>query len=176
MERGSIKVVFIYVVIAISVLITFYVTLPKETVKIYLLPFIALAAVMGTGLVYWAINSTPEKIKRKIKKITQLVTHESAEVLKDLYLEIYNLYMRLSDKHKAKYYPHVVRIRKHLESHMQAEKTLQTLLHETEGKTLPQLKSIYEQIYAHFQKLPHKVQGKYYAKIVHLRQQLENGK
>ena len=112
----------------------------------------------------------------------ELILHEPGELLKDLYMDIYNLYMELSENHQPKYYQKVVGIRKRLETHMQAEKKLNTLLHEaekmkeTDKKSMSELKTLYDQVYANFQKLPQKVQTKYYTHIVQLRQKLENGK
>ena len=182
MKRGSMTVVIVYIILVISAFITIFFISPTDEFKIYSLPLLALAAVTGTALVYWAMSSTHFKLNKKLKHMEELILHEPGELLKDLYMDIYNLYMELSENHQPKYYQKVVGIRKRLETHMQAEKKLNTLLHEaekkeeTDKKSMSELKTLYDQVYANFQKLPQKVQTKYYTPIVQHRQKLENGK
>jgi amino acid transporter len=175
MERGSIATFFIYIGIVISGLVVFYLVASEEY-KVLFLPFLALFTVIAIVLFIWMIHSTPYKLNKKLVKIRKIIFHEPLEILKKLYGEIYDLYMRLSDRHKPKYYHKVVAVRHKLEEHMQSEKEVATLLHKAEGKSITELKGLYNNLYVHFTKLPHKVQGKYYARIVHLRQKMEQGK
>ena len=175
MERGSTTVLFIYFVLAFSALALIYLLVPAETVKLIFLPSVAAVAMVGALLVVFHVVSPHEKLKRRLRKMSTLVLHEPAEVLKDLYMEIYNLYLRLSHRHQKKYYPHVMGIRKKLEEGMHAEQILETLFIKADKQNMIELKKTYDELYVHFKKLPQKLQGKYYAHLVHLRQKLENG-
>lgn len=175
MERSPITAFFMYVVIVVSGLLLFYLLAPVNYLTYFFLPLVALVTVIGVIFLIWALHSTPETLKRKINKILKIIFYESLEVLKVHYLDILNLYLKLSDRHKPKFYPKIVDIKEKLESHFQTEKNVRTLLHQAEGKALADLKQIYDKLYPEFSKLPHKVQGQYYAHLVHLRQKMEKG-
>ena len=175
MERGPITAFFIYIVIVVSGLITFYLVAPEDYRTYFFLPLVAAVTIIGVLLLVWALHSTPETLRRKINHLLKIIFYETLEVLKVHYMDILNLYLKLSDKHKPKFYPKRVDIKEKLESHFQTEKNVRTLLHQAEDKALADLKKIYDELYQEFSKLPHKVQGQYYAHLVHLRQKMEKG-
>ena len=111
-----------------------------------------------------------------MKKLRPLLGEEATEVLKDGYMGVYNLYMKLSEKHKQNFYTKVTKVREHIEEQLKAEKKIEHLMEDETKGDLKERKQRYLDMYHHYQKLPAKVQKKYYSHIVHLRDQLERGK
>ncbi len=137
----------------------------------------SIAALLIFGGVYasWYLASPRNKLKRKLRKISPLLGEESHDVLKAGYLEIYHLYLRLSEGHKQNYYGKVTKLREKLEEQLKAEKKVQELLEDHSGDIKEQ-KETYLLAYKQYQKLPEKVKKTYYPDLVHFRDQLEREK
>jgi parallel beta-helix repeat protein len=137
----------------------------------------SLAAVLIFGGVYasWYLTSSRNKLKRKLRKITPLLGEESHDILKAGYLDIYHLYLKLSEGHKQNYYSKVTKLREKLEDQLKAEKRIQELLEDRTGDIKEQ-KETYLLAYKQYQKLPEKVKKTYYPDLVNFRDQLERGK
>ena len=176
MERGSTTLLLIYAIIAVGVGTAFALIAPPETVQLWLLPLLATIIVIGVALLVLHIISHHQRLRRKLRKMAALIVVEPTETLKNLYLEIYHLYLSVSHRHQKRYYPVVLGIRKRLEEGMQTEKRMEYLFEEVQKKSLSAAIKMYEEIQVLFRKLPQKSQGKYYAKLIHLRQKLEVGK
>jgi parallel beta-helix repeat protein len=139
--------------------------------------FASIAALLIFGGVYasWYLTSSRNRIKRKLRKIAPLLGQESHSVLKTGYLDIYHLYLKLSEGHKQNYYSKVTKLREKLEDQLKAEKQVQELLENRKGDIKEQ-KETYMLAYKQYQKLPEKVKQKYYSDLIHFRDQLERGK
>ena len=137
----------------------------------------SIAALLVFGGVYasWYLTSPRNRIKRKLRKIHPMLGQESHDILKTGYLEIYHLYLKLSEGHKQNYYSKVTKLREKLEDQLKAEKQVQELLENRKGDIKEQ-KEQYLEAYQEYQKLPEKVKKKYYPELVHFRDQLERGK
>jgi parallel beta-helix repeat protein/cysteine-rich repeat protein len=137
----------------------------------------SLAAVLIFGGVYasWYLSSSRNRLKRKLRKITPLLGEESHDILKAGYLDIYHLYLKLSEGHKQNYYSKVTKLREKLEDQLKAEKRIQELLEDRTGDIKEQ-KETYLLAYKQYQKLPEKVKKTYYPDLVNFRDQLERGK
>jgi len=84
MKRGSMTVVIVYIILVISAFITIFFISPTDEFKIYSLPLLALAAVTGTALVYWAMNSTHFKLNKKLSSIGNKKTSETAKIEEEI--------------------------------------------------------------------------------------------
>jgi len=115
-------------------------------------------------------------LRRRLRKLGPMVSEESADLLKGEYLGIYKLYGKLSEKHKANFYSKVTQLRENIEGQLKAEKKIEELLQNENNGDIKEQKKNYLGIYGQYQKLPAKVQQKYYPHIVSLREQLEQGK
>jgi len=137
----------------------------------------SLAALLVFGGVYasWYLSAPRNRLKRKLKQVRPLLDNETNEVLKENYLGIYGLYMKLAEKHKPNYYAKVTKLREKIEDQLKAEKKLQELLGNQVGEIKEQ-KEKYLQAYQHYQKLPAKAKQKYYPDLVNFREKLEKGK
>ena len=138
----------------------------------------SLLAVFLIGGIYslWFFGATNNRLRRRLRKLGPMVSEESADLLKGEYLGIYKLYGKLSEKHKANFYSKVTQLRENIEGQLKAEKKIEELLQNENNGDIKEQKKNYLGIYGQYQKLPAKVQQKYYPHIVSLREQLEQGK
>jgi hypothetical protein len=147
-----------------------------EEIPVKLVAFGSLALLLGFGgiAVYWQFGTTSNRLRRKLKKIHPLIPEESSHILKDDYLGIYNLYLKLSEGKKQNFYGRVSKLREKLEDQLKNEKKMEELFQNVKGD-LKQQKKVYLEINQQYQKLPFKVQKKYYPRIIRLREKLEKG-
>ena len=104
-----------------------------------------------------------------------MLNEESHSVLKEGYLEIYNLYLKLSEGRKQNFYGKVTKLREGIEVQLKAEKKVQELLGSRKGDISDQKKQ-YLEAYKEYEKLSEKIKKKYYPDLVNFRDQLERGK
>jgi parallel beta-helix repeat protein len=145
-------------------------------VRTLALSSLALLAVFGGIFAYWQFAYGPNRLRRKLKKIVPLLDEESSEVIKGKYLGMYNLYLKLSESHKQNFYSKLTDLREKVEVQLKAEKKIGELIQQENKGNIEDQKERYLAMYQNYQKLPGKVQQKYYQHIVHLKEQLERGK
>ena len=146
-----------------------------EMIKKILL--VALVVVVLLSIVVLSIEFSrgPHRLRAKIREIEPLLSQESAEMLKDKYVHIYELYMKLPEKWKQNFYAKVSGIRERVEEQLKAEKKLVFLLEQSDKAPVSEWKPLYIQLYASFQKLPQQVQGHYYTRVIALKEKLGKG-
>ncbi|MFC1686819.1 hypothetical protein ACFL0E_00495 [Nanoarchaeota archaeon] len=142
--------------------------------EIFVLSLIAVIVIFSIIFVYFEFVYPPVRLKRKLSKIEMLIEEEPIELLKSKYDGIYNLYLKLSEIKKKKYYPSIIWLREKIESYIQAEKEIEELFEKASRlRGFKQQKQMYVNINALYNKLPPKNQEKYYQRILHLREKLE---
>jgi len=145
-------------------------------VRTLTLSSLALLAIFGGIFAYWQFAYGPSRLRRKLKQIVPLLDEESSEVIKGKYLGMYNLYMKLSEPHKQNFYSKLTDLREKVEVQLKAEKKIGELIQQEHCGSLEEQKERYLEMHQNYQKLPGKVQQKYYQHIIHLKEQLERGK
>jgi len=135
---------------------------------------VLVALVLGI-LVYWQFARPYNRLKRKLSRLLPMLVDGTSEQLKSNYLDVYNLYLKLSDKHKQNFYSRITRIREEIEDHLKAENAVKQMLDKAHDGDIDDQKMNYLTLYKQYQKLPATVQKKYYANIVQLRDRLERG-
>ena len=143
--------------------------------KIITLVSSSLVFITGLFLLYWNLFYPPNRLRSKLVQLGPLLSEEPAEKLKENYLEIYSLYLKLSETHKQNFYGRIEKLRQTIEEQLKIEKKLEELFQKITTLDLPQQKQVYLEIYQYYQKLPQKMQGYYYPQIIQLREQLEKG-
>ncbi len=131
--------------------------------------------IIGLTVIFWDFFSPANRLRRKIHKISLQLNHQSLDWLKNNYLDAYDLYLNLPEKKKTYFYPQLMELREKIENCISCEKEVEWHFHDVDEKNLAEQKEIYEKIYDHYQQLPEKVQQKYYAQLVQLRDHLERG-
>lgn len=137
--------------------------------------FLSLLFLIVMIIVYWEFANTPNRLRRELRKIALHLDDASTESLKKHYLLAYNLYLKLSSKHKQNFYTKITKIREEIESYMVAEKKVQDGLSKAHKGGIDEQRNNYHQIYLNYQKLPKNLKEKYYGEIVRLRERLERG-
>ncbi len=125
-------------------------------------------------LVVWEFSAA-NRLRRALKKMAPLIDSEPSEAVKNSYLQIYNLYLKLSEKRKRNFYTRVNSLRERIEEHLKNEKEIERLFQEADKGGIAEQKKTYLKMYKAYEKLPQKVQHQYYPRIVQLRDRLERG-
>ncbi|HLC88461.1 MAG TPA: hypothetical protein VJG49_00325 [Candidatus Nanoarchaeia archaeon] len=178
-KRGSAASIILLILIALTLGVVIYLLLQPgaeegSSMRTTLLSVILVTVVVLVWYIAWEF-STPNRLRRMIKKITPLLDSEPTDEVKRLYLKIYNTYMKLSEKKKQNFYSRVNSLRGSLEEHLQNEMELERLLQTTDKGSIEDQKEKYLKIYAIYEKLPRKIQNQYYPQVVQLRDRLERG-
>ena len=116
----------------------------------------------------------PKKMDKLLKKVSSTTKDGSIEDLKEGYNGIHSLYNRLSSKHQDKYKSQVNSVRTNIEKKMKNGKKIEKMLQDNSG-TVEEKRIKYDQMFEVYQRLPRQEQKKYYAQIMHVRENLEKG-
>lgn len=179
-RQGSSASIIILILIALTLSAAVYLLLQPgaeegSSMRVILFTIITVTAVVLVWYIVWEFSAA-NRLRRMLKKTSQKVDSEPTDEVKRLYLKIYALYMKLSEKKKQNFYVKVSSLREQLEEELQNEKELERLLKKTEKGSIEEQKESYLSLFAVYEKLPRKVQGQYYPQIVQLRDRLERGK
>lgn len=179
-KHGSSASIFLLVLIAITLAVTFYLLLQTEptaeesSLQPLLFSIIGVTVLALILCFAWEFSAA-NRLRKALNKISPRINQVSIEAVKKEYLRIYGLYMKLSEKKKQNFYAKVNSLRENLEEQMQNEKELDRLLQEEVRGSIDEQKKKYLQMYALYEKLPRQLQEQYYPKIVQLRDRLERG-
>lgn len=176
MERGIIAIIFVLILSVLGEMAAYFLTDKEGFVVIILSTVLLLAIVVFLFVPLWYALASHHRLNRKLKKFLKLVNVETLLTLKELYLEIYTIYLKVSESRKHQYYPLVIEARNKLEEHLQHNKKVETVLSQVEKKSVKEMKKIYDEAYQLFLKLPQKMQSLHYPGLIGLRQRLEGGK
>ncbi|MEK6809807.1 MAG: hypothetical protein AABY40_03975 [Nanoarchaeota archaeon] len=179
-KQGSLVSIILLVFIVLTLGAAIYLLLQPgaeegSSMRTALFSIIAVTATALIVYIAWEFSAA-NRLRRMLKKITPKVDSEPMDEVKEIYLKIYNLYLKLSEKKKNNFYARVNTIRENIEENMQKEKELERLLNDTDKGSIEEQKERYLKLYAAYEKLPQKMQNQYYPKIVQLRDRLERGK
>ncbi len=174
-KRGSLIVPFILVLLVIAVLAVFYFKVESESIKTLLLSLLIIVVLFGGGTMLMMLLQRATKLRKKLKWMETALQQEPLDVLKSKYLEIYALYMKLSEKDKQNFYARVTKVREQVEEQMKAEKKVEHLLEQAGKGPIPEQKENYDSLYDYYHKLSQKTQEKYYTQMKQIKEQLEKG-
>ncbi len=166
---------FILIILVIAVLAVFYFKVESESIKTLLLSLLVLVVLFGGGGILAVLLQRATKLRKRLKEMETALQQEPLDVLKSKYLEIYAIYMKLSEKEKQNFYARVTKVREQVEEQMKAEKKVEQLLEQTGKGTITEQKENYDALYDHFHTLSQKTQEKYYSQVMQVKEQLEKG-
>ena len=179
-KQGSVVSIILLIAIALTLGPVIYLFLQpgsEEDSSLRMILFSIIAIIVAALIGYIVLEfSAANRLRRMLKKIAPRIDSEPMEEVKKLYLNIYNLYMKLSEKKKQNFYARVNSLRENIEENLQKEKELERLLQDTEKGSINEQKKKYLDLFAIYEKLPKKVQNQYYLQVVQLRDRLERGK
>ena len=164
----ALSLVLMLIVIA-SLGALYFVSKEPLTQKI-ILGFIALLFLLLLLDTISHFTSKAYKLRKLLSSIK--IREETMEVLKNEYMKIYSLYMKLSERKKQNFYAKVNMLREALEEQLRAEKKVQILLEDATRGSVDEQKKVYVELDKNFQKLAKKVQDKYRTQIMHIKEGL----
>ncbi|MBS3127335.1 hypothetical protein J4228_04170 [Candidatus Woesearchaeota archaeon] len=166
---------FIFILI-ITILSMLYLMTESSTGRIIILILLVIITVLGAGDAIWHVISPERSLSQKLQRFSSSLTQEPIDVLKERYLELYNLYLKLSAKQKRIFYAEINRIREKIDEQLQAEKNIERLLEESSSGNISQQQKKYEEIKSSLQKLSLETRRKYQSQLAYLQERLESGK
>lgn len=116
-----------------------------------------------------------KKIKKLINMLEQKLPTESMEILKPIYIKIYDLYLKLPESKKIKFFSKLNKLRDILEEHLRSEKELESLLNDVNMGTTAEQKKNLSSLLKVYGSLPINTQKKYEARVNQLKNRLEMG-
>ena len=174
-KRGSLLVPFVLLILVIAVLAIFYFKVESESVQTLLLSLLVLVILFGGGGILVMLLQRATKLRKRLKEMDAALSQESLDILKSKYLEIYAIYMKLSEKEKQNFYARVTKVREQIEEQMKAEKKVEQLLEQAGKGTITEQKENYDALHDYYDKLSQKTQQKYYSQVTQIKEQLEKG-
>lgn len=174
-KKGKVDVLLFLFGIAFVSLAVAYFVVEEELLRNGVLYLLAVALVLGVVYSTIRFTSASHKLSKKLQRLNSLTGTAALEKIREVYLEVYRLYMKLSERQKRHFYESVRKIREVIEAQLQAEKEVQLLLQQAGKGSMEEQHKNYDELHRHFQKLPKKVQEKYYSQIVDLKGKLEGG-
>ena len=166
---------FILVILVLAVLAVFYFKVESESIKTLLLSLLIIVVLFGGGTMLMMLLQRATKLRKRLKEMETALSQEPLDVLKSKYLEIYAIYMKLSEKEKQNLYARVTKVRGQIEEQMKAEKKVEQLLEQAGKGTIAEQKENYDALHDYYDKLSQKTQEKYYSQLMQVKEQLEKG-
>ena len=137
---------------------------------------LAVVVVLGALVyVYMHIISPQRTFRRKLYLLTWNLHKYTIEELKDLYQEVYQLYLKLPEHKKANVYASLTKLRESIEEKMKAAKKLERMMEGLAEGTIQELQKKYEEAKKVFEELSSGEQQKFQAALNAVKEKLERG-
>ncbi len=174
--KGKSILLFLFLSALIAGDISVYLLIEDELVKKISLAVLAFVLLVILITIYKNKIHLPHSLQKRLTKAESVLQQESIETIKAFYLKIYNLYLKLSEKQKQKFYSRINALRENIEKILQAEKKVKDGLAQLESKTnFSELKELYQKINGSYQQLPELIKQNYYSQLTELKSKLERG-
>ena len=173
-RQGSLAITFLVIALSVGVLIVAYVMVPPSG-QVGVLVFSMALVLAAISSFLWLLFSPVHRFLRQLHQIQVQIKESSMAELRESYQRGYAAYLHLSERGKKASYPQLLHLREQLEHILMAERELQSLLQKAPG-TLAQEKKRYESLVDLLHQLPEKSQQEYYSQVMHLKENLEQGK
>jgi hypothetical protein len=160
----------VLMLIIIASLGALYFVSEESLTKYIILGFMALFVFLLVLDTIIHFSSKAYKLRKKLSSIN--IKEGDLDDLKNSYMQIYSLYMKLSEKQKQNFYAKINMLREALEEQLRAEKKVQLLLEDVKKGSTGDQKKVYAEIEKNFQKLSRKVQEKYNSQVMHIKEGL----
>ena len=152
-----------------------YFVLKQKEYQLASLGFAGLVIVISLVVFTGRFLSKHQQLRKKLNEINSITQGDSLERMKLAYGKIYDLYMRVSEKHKRNFYAEVTEIRERIERKMRIGKKLEIIIGNIGKGTIEQQKINYEELHKIYQRLPDSMKKQYYTHLIHAKKLLENG-
>jgi len=141
------------------------------------LSFVIFALSILVVIIYVIIylNSKEIKLRKYLEQLEDALKKESIPNLKNLYKEVYSLYLLVSEKDKQNFYGRITKNREKIEEYLVTQKKLETILRDAGSGNLKQQQQEFTAINSLFITLPQKEQDIYFSAINLIKEKLETG-
>jgi hypothetical protein len=165
----------IFLVVGLLLLVGLAIIAENERVTLIALGLAVLTVMGALGYVYVHIISPQRKFRRKLYALTWNMHKFSIEELKELYQEVYNLYLKLPEHKKANVYASVIKLRESIEVKMKAAKKLEIMIEGLAEGTIVEMQKKYEEAKKVFEELSEGEKKKFQAALNSVTEKLERG-
>lgn len=172
-ERGAVQFPLLFIIISLIIFVITALLTSSEAVKELSIALFIVVFLFGVIYSYFHYGGKSQKLRRLLQDLEKNVTEANIEDLKSKYLQAYNCYLKVSEKHKQNFYARLEKLRETIEEHLKNQKRLEMLLENTIKMSIQERKLNFQNVMDFFQKLPKKEQEKHYPRIVPLKEQLE---
>lgn len=173
-NKGFIAFLIVSPILLILALTAYFVLKQKEY-QLASLGFAGFMVIICIIILLDHFFSKPQRLRRKLDEINSITKGDSLEKMKKIYEQIYDLYMRVSERHKRNFYAEVTEVRDRIERKMRIGKKLEILVSNIGKGTIEQQKKNYEELHKIYVRLPDSMKNQYYSHIIHAKKLLEQG-
>lgn len=175
-KRGSLVGWYAVMVALFSALGFLYFYFEEALMKYFILALFVLTVMLTVLFFYYEFAYHPTVLKRKLSKLERFLADETLDFLKKSYMEAYNLYLKVPEKRKIRFYSRITAAREKVEEQMKQKNKVEELISKAEKATFTELKNIYAEFEKAFQQLTSKSQQHYYHHYFYLKNRVERGK
>ncbi len=158
-QKGSLSTFFLLALVLLTVIFVIVAILTKD--KLWRALLIA-GALLGVTIkliyLYWHLSHLPSKLRKKLNFLTLALEKDSLDELRRKYLEVYDLYLKVTSKQKRNFYAKVIRVREQIEDKMAHSKKIEDLSNNSGS---------YNTMKKYYRKLPKQEQDNYSAHLAH---------
>ncbi|GEM_PF-4568915 len=165
----------IFLGVGLLLLIGLVLVADNELVTLIALGLAVLAVLGALVYVYIHIISPQRTFRRTLYLLTWNLHKYTIEELKELYQEVYKLYLRLPEHKKANVYASVTKLRESIEQKMKAAKKLERMMEGLAEGTIQELQKKYEEAKKVFEELSEGEKKKFQAALNAVKEKLERG-
>ncbi len=174
-KKASIALTFLILAMIISGLAGLYFFLDSKDARLGIMIAAVMVIVAGMVMLIFQLTHGASALRKKLDEVTPWLSEGPVESLKEKYMQIYGLYLKVSEGEKRNFYARVVDLREKIEEMLQAEKQVEERLAKSGEGSLAEKKKGYEVMHAFYQKLPKKAQEQFYPQVVNWKEELEKG-
>ncbi len=164
-----------FLVVGLLLLVGLAYVADDERVTLIALGLAVLTVLGALVYVYVHIISPQRTFRRKLYLLTWNLHKYAIEELKDLYQEVYTLYLKLPEHKKANVYTSVTKLRESIEAKMKAAKKLERMMERLGEGTMSQLQAKYEEAKKVFEELSEGEKRKFQTALNAVKEKLERG-
>tara|TARA_Y100000034_G_C6852335_1_gene386805 strand:- start:677 stop:1051 length:375 start_codon:yes stop_codon:yes gene_type:complete len=116
------------------------------------------------------------KVRKKLNSLILQLGQVDNQIIKEDYLQLYDVYLKLSEKHQQNFFSRMVKIREFVEQEIANDKKMEVLLGRVNHGDYEDQEKNFHKFEETYQTLSKVLQDKYYTDIVHLRERLSSGR
>ena len=172
-HRGMVNIALILLITGLILFLLLSLIFTSEIIILISFSLFIITLLVTIFYIYFHFIDKNNKIRKQLKELQNLLPTASLAILKSKYLNIYQLYLKLSEKEKQNFYAQINNFRETIEEHLKNQKRVELFLENAAKGALEDQKKNFQQLMAHFHKLPFAEQNKYHSQLLPIKERLE---